>query len=251
MKTNIIREFENDKFGKVRAIIDDNDQIYFVGTDIINALGLTNAARTIAINCKSPVRKNIEVKTKNKTKMRIAPNVTMINSSDIHCLVTKSKLLNANEFEKWILNAVIPAIKTPNIKEKEREAINYYFSGLSQELQGKIVEELVIKNKELQKIYDDLINTDDLMTINVMAKELGIGEYKLFKFLRTNRVLFYDKNKVNVPYERFRRENKFVVKETYCHDGQLRPITYVTKKGLDYVRKLLWKKGYYNISVNM
>ena len=83
---------------------------------------------------------------------------------------------------------------------KEQEMVNYYFSGLSAELQGQIVNELIEKNKELQQFYDDLMNTQGLMSINTMAKELEIGEYKLFSFLREKKVFFYDNDMVNVPY---------------------------------------------------
>lgn len=129
---------------------------------------------------------------------------------------------------------------------REQEMVNYYFSGLSSELQGQIVNELIEKNKELQQFYDDLMNTQGLMSINTCAKELGIGEYKLFAFLRSKKVFFYDKDMVNVPYQRFMNEGKFAVKETPCHDGEMRSVTYATKKGLDYMRKLLRKNGYYN-----
>lgn len=129
---------------------------------------------------------------------------------------------------------------------REEEMVNYYFSGLSSELQGQIVNELIEKNKELQQFYDDLMNTQGYMSINTCAKELGIGEYKLFAFLRSKKVFFYDKDMVNVPYQRFMNEGKFVVKETPCHDGEMRSVTYATKKGLDYMRKLLRKSGYYD-----
>lgn len=128
---------------------------------------------------------------------------------------------------------------------REQEMVSYYFSSLSQETQGVIVNELIEKNKELQQFYDDLMNTDGLMSINTMAKELGIGEYHLFDYLRKKKIFFYDKDKVNVPYERFRLEGKFAVRETPCHDGKIRSVTYATKKGLDYIRKLLRKDGYY------
>lgn len=132
---------------------------------------------------------------------------------------------------------------------REQEMVNYYFSSLSSDLQGKIVNELIEKNKELQTFYDDLMNTEGLMQMNTVAKELGIGEYTLFAYLRGKKVLFYDKDMVNVPYERFRKEGKFAVKETPCHDGKIRSVTYSTKKGLDYIRKLLRKDGYYDISI--
>lgn len=131
----------------------------------------------------------------------------------------------------------------------EQKMVSYYFSSLSQETQGVIVNELIEKNKELQQFYDDLMSTEGLMSINTMAKELGIGEYTLFAYLRGKKVFFYDKDMVNVTYERFRKEGKFAVKETPCHDGRIRGVTYATKKGLDYVRKLLRKDGYYDVEV--
>ena len=133
----------------------------------------------------------------------------------------------------------------------EQKMVNYYFSSLSSDLQGQIVNELIEKNKELQQFYDDLMNTEGLMQINTVAKELGIGEYTLFAYLRGKKVFFYDKDKVNVPYERFRKEGKFVVKETPCHDGNIRAVTYATKKGLEYIRKILRKDGYYNAEVTV
>lgn len=148
------------------------------------------------------------------------------------------------EIKKYLKSIRLTGAAIP--QGREEEMVNYYFSGLSPDLQGKIVNELMEKNKELQQFYDDLMNTEGLMSINTMAKELGIGEYKLFAFLRRKKVFFYDKDMVNIPYERFRKEGKFVVRETPCHDGVIRSVTYATKKGLDYVRKLLRKEGYYD-----
>lgn len=131
----------------------------------------------------------------------------------------------------------------------EQKMVSYYFSSLSSETQGVIVNELIEKNKELQQFYDDLMNTEGLMSVNTCAKELSIGEYTLFAYLRGKKIFFYDKDMVNVPYERFRKEGKFAVKETPCHDGKIRSVTYVTKKGLEYIRKLLRKDGYYDVEV--
>ena len=48
------------------------------------------------------------------------------------------------------------------------------------------------------------------MSINDVAKELKIGEHELFKFLREKKVMFYNKDGINIPYERFRKEGKFL-----------------------------------------
>lgn len=132
--------------------------------------------------------------------------------------------------------------------DREEEMVQKYFPSFSREVQIEMINDLIKQNKELKEFYDDLMNTEGLMSINTMAKELGIGEYKLFSFLRNKKVFFYDKDMVNVPYERFRKEGKFAVKETPCHDGNIRSVTYATKKGLDYVRKLLRKNGHCSVT---
>jgi phage antirepressor YoqD-like protein len=127
---------------------------------------------------------------------------------------------------------------------REQEMVNYYFSNLSPDLQGQIVNELMEKNKELQQFFDDLMNTDGLYSMNITAKELKIGRNTLFAYLRGKDIMFYKDNS-NIPYQRFMNQGLFEVVESPCADGQYRPTTYATKKGLEYIRKLLRKDGYY------
>ena len=167
------------------------------------------------------------------------------------CMLSWKKIAKPlkKEIKKYLKSIRLTGAAIP--EGREQEMVNYYFSSLSSDLQGQIVNELIEKNKELQQFYDDLMNTEGLMQINTVAKELGIGEYTLFAYLRGKKVFFYDKDKVNVPYERFRKEGKFVVKETPCHDGNIRAVTYATKKGLEYIRKILRRDGYYNAEVTV
>lgn len=167
------------------------------------------------------------------------------------CMLSRKKIAKPlkKEIKKYLKSIRLTGAAIP--EGREQEMVNYYFSSLSSDLQGQIVNELIEKNKELQQFYDDLMNTEGLMQINTVAKELGIGEYTLFAYLRGKKVFFYDKDKVNVPYERFRKEGKFVVKETPCHDGNIRAVTYATKKGLEYIRRLLRKDGYNCVEVSV
>lgn len=245
-RMNKIQEFFNEKFGTVRTVAID-DVIYFVASDIARALGYKNPQKAIRDHCKR-VNESFIPSNGGEQKAKV------ITKSDIYRLIVRSKLEYADEFESWIFDEIMPTIEKTGayIEEgREQEMVNYYFSSLSSDLQGQIVNELIEKNKELQQFYDDLMNTQGLMQINTVAKELGIGEYTLFAYLRGKKVFFYDKDKGNVPYERFRKEGKFVVKETPCHDGNIRAVTYATKKGLEYIRKTLRKDGYYNAEVTV
>lgn len=244
---NKIQEFFNEQFGTVRSIVID-DIVYFYGIDIAKALGYSNASKAVTTHYKRVVSKVLETSNSQNGKT-VKGKVSLIAKSDIYRLIVKSKLETADKFESWIFDEILPTIETTGayIEEgREEEMISEYFPSFSKEVQTEMVNDLIRQNKELKQFYDDLMNTEGYMSINTCAKELGIGEYKLFSFLRSKKVFFYDKDMVNVPYQRFMNEGKFVVKETPCHDGEMRSVTYATKKGLDYMRKLLRKNGYYD-----
>ena len=246
---NKIQEFFSEQFGTIRTVNLDG-VIYFYGIDIAKALGYSNASKAVTTHCKRIVTKVLETSNSQNGKT-VKGKVSLISKSDIYRLIVKSKLESADQFESWIFDEILPRIESTGayIEEgREEEMVQKYFPSFSKEAQTIMVNDLIKQNRELKAFYDDLMNTKGLMSINTMAKELGIGEYKLFAFLRNKKVFFYDKDMVNVPYERFRKEGKFAVKETPGHDGNIRSVTYATKKGLDYVRKLLRKNGYYSVT---
>lgn len=129
--------------------------------------------------------------------------------------------------------------------EDERKTVDYYFSSFSDDLKTKIFNEMYKKNQELEEMYNDLLNTEGLYHMNMVAKELKIGRNTMLSYLRGKGIMFYQDNS-NVPYQRFMNQKLFAVVETICADGKYRPVTYATKKGLDYIRKLLRKDGYYD-----
>ena len=247
-----IQEFFNKKFGTVRTVTIDG-VVYFVGIDIAKSLGYSNAAKAVSTHCKRAIKSDIDVSSQNGNahKARKSQEMLVITKSDVYRLIVRSKLESADEFESWIFDEIMPTIEKTGayIEEgREQEMVNYYFSSLSSDLQGKIVNELMEKNKELQQFYDDLMNTEGLYHMNTVAKELKIGRNTLFAYLRGKDIMFYQDN-ANVPYQRFMNQGLFKVVESPCADGKYRPTTYATKKGLDYIRKLLHKDGYYDTEV--
>ena len=164
------------------------------------------------------------------------------------CMLSRKKIARPlkSEIKKYLKSIRLTGAAIP--VGDEQKMVNYYFSSLSSDLQGKIVNELMEKNKELQQFYDDLMNTEGLYHMNTVAKELKIGRNTLFAYLRGKDIMFYQDN-ANVPYQRFMNQDLFRVVESPCADGKYRPTTYATKKGLDYIRKLLHKDGYYDTEV--
>lgn len=236
---NRVKEFFNEHFGTVRTVT-INNITYFVGIDIAKSLGYSNATKAISSHCKRPIKVEIDVSSQNGKahKSRNSQEMLCITKSDIYRLIVKSKLESADKFEFWIFDEILPTIEhTGAYVENEHKMVDYYFSSLSEGTKSTIVNELIDKNKKLQKFYDDLMNTEGLMSMNIVSKELnGIGLKTLYAYLRGKKIMFY-KDGVNIPYQRFMTQGLFKVKETTCPDGIIRSVTYATKKGLDYIRK--------------
>ncbi len=55
-------------------------------------------------------------------------------------------------------------------------------------------------------MYNDLLNTDGLYHMNIVAKELKIGRNTMLSYLRGKGIMFYQDNS-NVPYQRFMNQN--------------------------------------------
>lgn len=151
----------------------------------------------------------------------------------------------AKEIKKGIKKYLKSIRLTGAAIDDERKTVDYYFSSFSDDLKTKIFNEMYQKNQELEEMYNDLLNTEGLYHMNMVAKELKIGRNTMLSYLRGKGIMFYQDNS-NVPYQRFMNQKLFAVVETICADGKYRPVTYATKKGLDYIRKLLRKDGYYD-----
>lgn len=178
--------------------------------------------------------------------------LSFLSESQLYDFMLEAHTDKCKPFRQWIVNEVLPMInKTGGYVESDREEefVNKYLPDLSEETKILIIkelhdknEELKTENAELKEFYDTLLNTEGLLPMNTVAKELGVGLKRLYLFLRNQDVMFY-KGNVNIPYQRFMEQGLFKVKETPCHDGQYRPVSYATRKGLEYIRKLLVKKN--------
>lgn len=252
---NKIQEFFNEKFGTVRTIEIDG-VTYFYGIDIAKSLGYSNASKAVLTHCKKKLKKTLETSNSQNGKT-VKGKVSLITKSDIYRLIVRSDLESTDEFESWVFDEILPTIERTGAyieDSREKEMIERYFPSISDDVKllmikdlQKAVKDEQEKNKELQQFYDDLMNTEGLYHMGMVAKQLKIGRNTMLSYLRGKGIMFYQDNS-NVPYQRFMNQKLFAVVETPCADGNYRPVTYATKKGLEYIRKLLRKDGYYDLA---
>ena len=251
---NKINEFFNEKFGTVRTV-EINGITHFFGVDIARILGYSNESKAINTHCKHVIKKTLETSTSQNGRL-VKSSVTLINKADIYRLIVRSKLDSVDEFEAWVFDEILPTIERTGAYIEagcEEEMIERYFPSISDDVKllmikdlQKAVKDEQEKNKELQQFYDDLMSTEGLYHMGMIAKQFKIGRNTMLSYLRGKGIMFYQDNS-NVPYQRFMNQKLFAVVESPCADGKYRPVTYATKKWLEYIRKLLRKDGYYDL----
>lgn len=107
-----VNVFNSEEFGDIRAIEIENEP-WFVGKDVAEALGYSNTRDALATHV-SDEDKNTVVISDGK---RGNPNQTVINESGLYALIFGSKLESAKRFKHWVTSEVLPAIrKTGNYK---------------------------------------------------------------------------------------------------------------------------------------
>lgn len=231
---NKIQVFTNEKFGKVRTLMINNEP-WFVGKDVAVALGYKDTSDAL--------KKHID--TEDKLTRRFADSgqsreMYIINESGVYSLVLSSKLPTAKKFKRWVTSEVLPSIRKTGgyvMPKTFSEALMAY----AKEVEAR--ERLELENTEMRpkaEFYDDVTGSEDTIDIGEVAKVLhmGIGRNKLFQFLRDKKVLAPN----NAPYQRFIDAGYFRrVESSYEVYGttHVSVKTVVFQRGVDYIRKLL------------
>ena len=90
----------------------------------------------------------------------------------------------------------------------------------------------------IEGVHKVITDSTGLHTVSEGAKILGTGQNRLFEILRNSNVLMPD----NIPYQRYIDSGHFEIKvKSYKNKGESKSYTktFITNKGLDYIKKLL------------
>ena len=251
--------FNNDIFGEVRGLNIDGKP-YAVASDVAKALGYANTSKAIKDHCRYITKRYTpHPQSKNKSL-----EVNIIPEGDIYRLIIKSKLPKAQEFERWVMDEVLPQIRQtggyiPVSQEDDEKLIlakALMITKRTIEQKEQLLQQAnktIEKQKPLVDAYKQFLDTGDNMDFATLGKHLGIGRNKLMAKLREWKVLqgeiiFYQgqewkSDKYNIPYQKFIDRGFFVVKQKRIKTGQYKAVTLVTPLGATAIAKKLKKEG--------
>lgn len=196
---NEIVIFENPEFGKVR-VISVEDKPYFCGTDVAKALGYAIPTKAVNTHCKGVSK--IETPTRGGKQEMI-----FIPESDVYRLVMRSKLPDAEQFQDWVVEEVLPSIRKSGgyISGQEQmsdlELVSKAFLVVNRQLEerNKTIalqdQEIEKQKKKIEKLEpkakfaDAIGSADNCISVGEMAKLLcqngfQTGQRRLFDRLR-------------------------------------------------------------------
>ncbi len=235
---NELQIFNSNEFGEIRTVAVDGKP-YFVASDVAKALGYAIPHKAVQTHCKGVLKWNIPTKSGNQ-------DMLIIPEGDIYRLIIKSQLPNAERFESWVMDEVLPSIRKNGgyISGQETLSDDELLEKAVLVAQRKIAERDRIIESQRQKIEQDKPKTifaDAVSTsktsilIGDLAKLIcqngvQIGQKRLFEWLRQNNYLIKSGSSRNMPQQRYVEQGLFEVKESNVQnpDGSVR-ITRTTK----------------------
>lgn len=114
------------------------------------------------------------------------------------------------------------------------------------------LESVIEEQRPKAESYDSFIGKENLYSIGVVAKKLairGMGELKLFEYLRDHNILCSSNSHRNEPYQEYVTRGYFVLRDgAPWLDKQggehINKQCFVTPKGVDFISRMLKKDGY-------
>lgn len=173
----------------------------FCASDVAKALGYKRPADAVAQHCKGSVKYRIP--TNGGSQL-----TKFIPESDVYRLVVRSELKEAEIFEKWLFEEVLPTIrKTGGIVTNEEMFVNTYlpFADDNTKLMFKNTLETVRKQNEIiAKQQEELIHKEDVIIGLVEDIDLSTKRQRITQIVRHNSKNYQDR--YNLLYKEFEKK---------------------------------------------
>lgn len=241
---NEIQIFKHDSFGQVRVINEDNP--LFCATDVATILGYSNPAAAVQRHCKGITKR--DTLTSGGVQ-----DLLYIPESDVYRLVMRSKLPEAEGFQDWVCEVVLPSIRKTSgyIHASESDTPETIMAKavlIAQETIKEQERKILKQQQQIKEAASKVLFADAVATspqsclVRELAKLLcqrgiDIGEKRLYEYLRGNGYLIASGAHRNEPYQRYVEMGLFETIEWPVYKAEtidIKKTTKVTGKGQIY-----------------
>ena len=256
--------FNHPQFGEICTVQQEEGKVLFKANDVARSLGYAEAAKAVRTHCKGV--SVLDTPIENQYGTVVMQPTKFISESDVYRLVMRSKLPEAEKFQDWVCEEVLPAIRKDGAYLSEKalqRAVTdpEFFIGLANairkekeqrlEIESCCTEQQLLIDRQKETIEElgkrsayaeTVLQNKDLVDITQIAQDYGLSGRRLNAILHEKRVQ-YKSGKQWILYAPY-KGNGYVGSETsQLENGKTVMRTRWTQKGSLFIHDLLKADG--------
>ena len=177
--TNQIQIFENQEFGTIRTMSNEQGEVMFCAKDVAEALGykLTRKAVLDHVDKDDVLKRNL-IDSLGRQQQAV-----FINESGLYALILSSKLDSAKRFKHWVTSEVLPSIRKQGgymvVRADESDEVILARALQIMETAVQRRDEEIARLKPRAEYADHVLDSITCITTTQLAKELGMTAQQL------------------------------------------------------------------------
>lgn len=256
--------FNHPQFGEICTVQQEEGKVLFKANDVARSLGYAETAKAVRTHCKGV--SVLDTPIENQYGTVVMQPTKFISESDVYRLVMRSKLPEAEKFQDWVCEEVLPAIRKDGAYLSEKalqRAVTdpEFFIGVANairkekeqrlEIESRCTEQLLLIGRQKETIEElgkrsayaeTVLQNKDLVDITQIAQDYGLSGRRLNAILHEKRVQ-YKSGKQWILYAPY-KGNGYVGSETsQLENGKTVMRTRWTQKGRLFIHDLLKADG--------
>ena len=241
---NEIQIFQNQEFGAIRTISNEQGEAMFCAKDVCDTLGYNNSRDALRNHVEAEDVEKFDTPTKGGKQ-----KLNYINESGLYALVLFSKLDSAKRFKHWVTSEVLPSIRKQGgyMMASPDESDEVILARALQIMQATLQrrDELIAKLQPRAEYADHVLDSITCITTTQLAKELDMTAQELNRLLCEMHIQYWQSGQY-LLYADYARQG-YAKNRTHSyrgHDDTLRTNTYLvwTERGRDFIHRLLDKE---------
>lgn len=242
---NEIQIFQNQEFGAIRTISNEQGEVLFCAKDVAVALGYKKPLDAIAHHVESEDSVKHGLLDNRGCKQR----TIFINESGLYSLILSSKLDSAKRFKHWVTSEVLPSIRKQGgyMVARPDESDEVIMARALQIMQATLQrrDEQIAQLKPRADYADHVLDSISCFTVTQIGKELGMTGHDLNVLLCSHKIQYAQSGQY-LLYADYARQGLAKNRNFEYHtaEGELKTRTYLvwTERGRDFIHRLVDKE---------
>ena len=241
---NKIQIFQNQEFGAIRTLSNEQGEPMFCAKDVAEALGYKLARKAVQDHVdRDDVLKRNLIDSLGRKQQAI-----FINESGLYALILSSKLESARRFKHWVTSEVLPSIRKQGgyMMVRPDESNEVILARALQIMQDALQrrDEQIAQLQPKADYADHVLDSISCFTVTQIAKELGMTGHDLNMLLCSHKIQ-YPQSGQYLLYADYARQGLAKNRNFEYHtaEGELKTKTYLvwTERGRDFIHRLVDK----------